>query len=505
MSVLSPPGILTPSTLWVPPRLGTYGDVVNGFATTIGIPRDLEQHRDIDCLASYGAEGRWLTTQVAMLEGRQNGKTKSVALAITLADFFVFNLEPDRIFWTSHKMSTTLDVFNTVLRLIEENPELSKRVKYICKIQSKEHIELHDGSILAFVAREGPGGPRGLNGKRIVFDEALFLTMANMGAFLPTMSSKDNPQVMFISSAGLASSDFLRSLQVRGRRLNDPSLIFIEYKAPGGWDDPGCERGLQCDHIYGNDLNGVCSMDVEENWMMANHALHRGRMRLSVIQDESRTLRATPEGVLEFGRERMGWSELGGVPMDPNHIPKNLWASQTDPKSSIVDEVCFAVDMNPAGTHVSITAGGLRADGSIHFGLIDYIAGTEGVAKRLLDLTDKHETLCGVLWCPDSPIGALRKQFEDAGVFMVDVSMREYTEACGAFRNHIVDGHDAWHTGSRILNEAFEGSVRVVRQEGGWIFGRRKSSGDISPLVGSVLVVKGVDDTRGADPDVYSF
>lgn len=499
MNTLAPPVIQQPSTLWVPERRGTYGDVINGFADEIGIPRDAEQRRDIDCLASYGVGGRWLTLETAIIEGRQNGKTKAVLLSIALADLFIFNLEPDRIVWTAHLMKTTLDTFGRVVQLVDENPLLSCRVREIKKTKTEESVILMDGSRMDFMARQAGSG-RGLSGKRLVFDEALFLTATVMGSLIPVLSSRDNPQINYGSSSGKKESDHLRALQRRGRRLSDPSLIMVEYRAPGGWDAPGCRNGTQCSHLHG-EVDG-CVMDNETYWRMANHAIGAGRMRIEFIRSERRSLCQTPEGVLEFGRERMGWEELGGTSLDPDRIPENLWLAQADPASGITGPVVFSVDMPPSASHTSIGVAGRREDGSIHFGLVAYGRGSHWVAERLSGLVRDHETLCPVMWQPSAPVGALRTELRDAGIEMRDVSPQDYAEACGAMKKHIIDG-DAFHGGTEILDTAFAASERRVLVEGGWVFGRRKSAGDISPLVSVVLAVLGVDQVGASQPSVY--
>lgn len=516
MSTISPPLIQQPSVLWVPERKGTYGDIVNGWADSlVGLPRDAEQRRDIDCLTSYGPGGSWLTLETLIEEGRQNGKTKAVLLTIALADLFLGLGGPDRIFWTAHLMSTALDTFTTVKKLIDNNPELSKRVREVKDSKTKEGVYLHDGSEMLFVARAGGAG-RGFGGKRTVFDEALFLPMTNIGALFPTMSARYNPQISYGASAGVVESDHLRSLERRAMRNNDPSLSAVIYKAPGGWRDPGCARGLKCDHIYENPLNEIsvtrngvtvhgCAMDNESNWKMANHAILAGRMRIQFVRAERRALCQNPEGVLEFGRERMGWTEDGGVAPDPDRIQPGVWTSQTDPSSEPVGDVVFAVDMTPSGSHVSIGMAGKRADGGIHFGVIEHRIGTSWVAERLNDLMEKWDTMCGVLWCPTAPIKALKSELTNASVPLVDVSAQEYAEACGSMKVHLVDRGDAWHRGDRVLNDAYESHVRSVQAEGGWTVGRLKSGPVVSPFVAAILAVKGVDDNAGVEPGVWEL
>ena len=528
MSTLSPPFVQEPSTLWVPDRLGTYGEEVNGWSDDVGIPRDLEQRRDIDCLTSYGPQGRWLTLETAIIEGRQNGKSKAVLMAITLADFFLGFGGPDDIFWTSHRLSTTLEMFTFVKALIEKNATLSRKVRQIVEQRTQEGVILNNGARLWFVARQG-GTARGLGGKRTVFDEELFLQMTSLGDLLPTLSARDSPQVIYGSSAGKRDSLHQQGLRRRGLR-RDPSLIFIEYKAPGSWKEPGCAMGLRCDHIVENPANLVvdengrilagCAMDDPRNWERANHSMLAGRMRPEFVQAERNALCINLDGVLEFGRERMGWPESDDQVTDPDAIQEVDWERQTDPESQVEVEgpIAVAIDMPPGGQWVSISFAGLREDGSVHFGVIrdhmppaqvpKYLASLDAPVSRETEPGEfpglGYELMCAVLWTPSATVGGLRAKLEEEGVAMEDVTELEYSESCGALKTHISAG-TAWHRGTEVLNQAFRDSIRKVRPEGGWIFGRLKSVGDISPLVSSTLAVRGVDKYGERNPGVWSL
>lgn len=509
MSTLSPPIVQVPSTLWVPPRLGSYGPEIIGFCDDIGLPMDAEQRRDIDCMASFGRAGRWLTFESAIIEGRQNGKTLSVVLAVVMADLFLFgDDEPDKLFWTSHLMKTTKSVFKVVQDYIDKNPMLSARVREINTKPSEESVVLTNGSSLDFVARVGGGG-RGLSGKRVVYDETLFLTEEHVGTTMPTLRSRDNPQVMYASSAGKGESAHLRAIQRRGRRGNDPGLILIEYRAPGGWDDPGCQRGIACTHLI---TESGCSLDNEDFWRMGNHAIHRGRMRIDILRNERRSLGDSLAGVLVFGREALGWEELGGESLDPDRIPRAAWERATDPASVPVGPVCFAIDMPPSGDAVAIAAAGRREDGAIHFGVIDYRRGPTGWAiPRLRELMGTHETFCPPLWQPSGPVGALQRDIDgrngDLGALeMTEVSGPDMAKFCGAFKAHLVaDPPTAYHVGSGEGNTAFYSSERLVTGQGAWVWGRRKNGSDICPTVASTLAVGGVDTYGDSEPGVWSF
>jgi hypothetical protein len=208
--------------------------------------------------------------------------------------------------------------------------------------------------------------------------------------------------------------------------------------------------------------------------------------------------------------------------VDPDAIQEVDWERQSDPESQVEVEgsIAVAIDMPPSGDRVSVAVAGLREDGSVHFGVIKYEKGSAWVPKYLASLSravDPEEVLepgefpslgydlmCPVLWTPSATVGALRAKLEEEGVAMEDVTELEYSESCGAFKTHISAG-TAWHRGTEILNAAFLASVRKVRPEGGWIFGRMKSTGDISPLVGSTLAVRGVDKYGERNPGVWEL
>lgn len=475
-----------PSTLWVPERLGSYGPEVVDFADAIGIPMDPEQRRDVDALASYGPRGEWLTPEAGVIEGRQNGKTKAELLPITLADLFGVLGEPDKMFWTSHLMKTSLDTFARVLELIEANAMLSRRVKEIVEAKSEQAIFLNDGSSLEFLARTAGGG-RGLGGKRVVFDEALFLKVDAMGALLPTLRARGNPQINYGSSAGKAESDHLRSLQARGRRGGDPGLILIEYKADGGWDKPGCLLGERCTHIFG--VEG-CFLDNEDGWRQGNHAIGRGRMRIQSLRNERSILCRTANGVLEFGREALGWEELGSETVS-RPIPMALWAKREDPGSLIAGAITIGIEIPPDRHSASIGVAGFRDDGLSHVELAwtgstsDVVAQVVKMTKEqsLLDILDGKVTRPAIVG-DKLALGPLMPAFKAVDIVPVLMGPAELVEACGQLQDDF-ENDKIRHPGQQQLADMLALAVKRGVGDGGWLWGKRLSAaggGDISGI-----------------------
>lgn len=476
--------LVGPAHLWIPDRLGSYGDEAVDLAARAGRELDEDQKLAVDALLSYGPGGRWLTLEAAIIEGRQNGKTGGVLLPVVLADLFLFGA--DRIVWTAHRFKTSRDAFADFDAMIARTPELSRRVKKVTYGTGEECIELMSGATLEFLARSRGGG-RGLGGKRLVLDEALFLSAEAMGALIPTLSARENPQINYGSSAGVGSSDHLRHLRNRGRAGGDPSLIWVEYCAPGGWSEPGCAAGDKCLHSVGTE---GCSLDDEALWAAANHTLGR-RISYDYVRSERRALPPT-----EFGRERLGWFDEVDSESSPVDLTK--WPDLADLESEAQDPVAIAVDTTPDRARSAVVIAGRRPDGRVHGEVIDHRQGTGWVVDRLVELCEKWKP-CVVLLDPAGPAGAFIPDLEDAGIcpkpegdqYLLDiVSTREAAQACGALAD-LVKNDRLRHLAQAELTAAVEGAKwRYVGDAKLW--DRKTSDVDLTPLVGLTLAAHGL-------------
>lgn len=459
---------MAPAYLSVPARVGSYGDEAIDLARMYGRPPDAEQCVAIDAMLSYRPGGRWAALESAVIEPRQNGKTGGIMLPVTLFDLFL--LPPDKIVWTAHLFRTAREAFTDVVGIVDGTPELSRRVKKITYANGEEAIELHSGARLEFLARS-KGGGRGIGGKRVVMDEALFLSAEAMGALMPTLSARSmhgDPHLMFGSSAGVLGSDHLRGLRDRGRKGDDPSLVWVEWCAPGSWDAPGCLLGPECPHTVGTD---GCVLDDETLWRLANPALGQ-RISFDYIRSERRAL--PPE---EFGRERLGWftdpAGVGGVPLE-------AWSECVDEESKPSGRPVFMVDASPGSKSAAIVACMWRPDGLPHLEVVAHGVGTAWVAGRAVEL-QRHRPLDWVI-DPGGPAGALLPELAQAGIEPRQMTTRDLGQACEAFTTAVV-GRGLRHLGDPALARAVVGAGRRDIGDGLWAWSRRKSDTDISPLV----------------------
>lgn len=485
-----PPPFVPPAHLWIPPgRRGSYGDEVVDWSASIGHPVDAEQALAIDAGASYGPGGNYLALEFAVKEGRQNGKTDRVVLPMTLADFFLFRVPV--ITWTSHLMDTSLATFKVVKGLVEGNASLSRRVREVVESKSEQSIVLMSGATFEFRTRVRGGG-RGRTGDIWVADEALFLTGEQMGSRLSTLSSRPNPQVRYASSSEVVESSHLRSLTRRGRSGTDPSLVFVEWCAPGSWKEPGCGQP-QCSHAFGTP---GCTLDREELYHLANHAAGR-RISYAFMRTERRTLPP-----VEFGRERLGWGEDG--PDDGLRHPldsEDYKATAAAAAPAVETSPAFFITIGPDDVAVVAVAAARTDDGRPHVELARRVPAA-GLGPVLADLERD--------W-PGARFGA-GKSGPVAG--MVDgqpglpVNVRLFTaaELAQACRHHERLNKDRAYTHSvdADVDVSFAGAVSKPAGDRLWTWDW-KASANLAAIAAETGALWLLETMPSGEPTVYVF
>lgn len=457
--------ILLPSVNVVAPRVHsvpaysfTSGVEAIELAASAGLKLDQWQQAAVNDILAEAPDGRWSTFEAALVVPRQNGKG-SILEAIELAGLFLFG--EDLIIHSAHEFKTAQEAFLRILSLVQNTPELDRKVHRVRTSHGEEGIELKTGKRLRFLARSNGSG-RGFSCDRLIYDEAYDLPAETVAASLPTLSARPNPQLIYTSSGALDKSDTLRNVMRRGRREAadgvvpelDPNLCYIEYSA-----------------------NPKADLDDVEEWKNANPATESGRIKIEFVAKERSAM-----SEVAFARERLGiLDESKGAAV----IDMELWSQREDVLSSPLDPVAFAIDVNPDSSFASIAVAGRRADGLVHTEVVDRRRGTGWVVDRIEELIEK--------WSPSSvaldggsPAGALLPGFSERDVSIDLVSMGEYGQACQGFKN-MVDEDRMRHKGQSGLTAALEAArKRPLGDSGAWGWHRRDTT-DITPLVACTL------------------
>lgn len=159
---------------------------------------------------------------------------------------------------------------------------------------------------------------------------------------------------------------------------------------------------------------------------------------------------------------------------------EGVWIGCMDRLSQIVGKPEFAVDVAPDGASASIGAAGFRADGLRHYELIECRPGTDWLAARTAQVTAPYGRTVTVARAP-APVAAFVPALEKAGLTVRQIGSAELAAACTALHSFFLE-RQARHIDQPQLNAAAEGAVRAPTGDG-WVWSRRSSAVDISPIV----------------------
>lgn len=457
----------------------TYeGDRAIALAKLVGLNLDpWQQHLLRESMGVDHETGLWSAFEVCWIVSRQNGKSTAL-FARALAGLFL--LRERSITWTAHRYDTAMDAFATMVRLIKETPELRQelaqtRNEGISTTHGDESITLRTGQKIRFKTRTEDGG-RGLGGDLVIIDEVQDAKLNQMAALLPTLGAKPNPQVIYAGSAGGPRSSVLGNLVHRALG-SDASvqlrLYFAQWAADEG-DDPA----------------------APETWAKANPSLG---IHLA-IETMAGFYRQWRFELNYFGMEHLG---IGNYPRPEGEdwvIPSADWLLREDQTSEATTELLLTVDATTDMQWATISLGGYRSDGSIHFGVIAHERGTRWTVHRLAELAHELNITNPVLMDSKSPVAYLLAEYEQIGLDVHAVTPPEWADmtawilAAGTERPE-ADATD-WkpqflHPGQPILTSSLAASK--VRSRGDRVVLSRQT-GDVpsSPFTSGALAAYGV-------------
>lgn len=395
---------------------------------------------------------KWAALEVGIELSRQNGK--SVAKEVRcIAGIYIFGER--RIVYSAHKVETVLDALQRIADALHSDPELKAEVKQVRSGNGKEAIEFYSGQVIRFRTRTAGGG-RGLDGDCVVLDESQALVDDHIGALMPLVSARPNPQLWYGGSAGGKHSTVQASL-VRNCLERKSGLVYWRFVADET-DPPGSPQ----------------------TWAKVNPAVGR-RMTLGAIEAEYNRMSR-----VRFGMERLGIGDYPRAEGEDWVIPRRRWETAEDTDSKMVGSVAFAVEVSWDMLRASIGVAGWRRDGSRHLEVIANEQGTGWVAADLKAYLTKHENL-GVVLDPGGPANVLIGPLRDVGIStdaenLTLLKSGDLTQAYGGLYTGMMSPQPTYrHTGSSVLTGALaDASTRKVGGSTTW---KRAGEADVSPLL----------------------
>lgn len=462
-------GIQSPRISAIPPAVSSTGEEAIELAALAGLVLDPWEAFVLNNALGERADGRWAAFEVGLVVSRQNGKG-AVLEARSLAGLFL--LGERLLVWSAHQFDTSLESFRRLLFLIENTPELSRRVKRVSRSHGEEGIELRGGQRIRFRTRT-KGGGRGFTADCLILDEAMFLPETAHGALLPTLSARPNPQVWYTGSAvdqevhehGVA---FAR-IRERGLRGGDPALAYFEWSLDRDSPAKVDER----------------TATEAASWAQSNPGLGI-RIAAEHVANEQRSMDART-----FAVERLGvgdWPATDGEGRQV--IDLDVFLALTDVESAPLDPVRFACDVTPDRSAAAIAVAGQRSDGRRHIEVVEHKRGTGWVTARLAELVASHKS-GPVILDAAGPAASLLPELAKLEVAVEPVSAKEHAQACGVLFDGV--GQDTLrHLGTPELAAAIKGATRRPLGDA-WAWSRKNSSVDISPLVACTLALWGCE------------
>lgn len=456
-------GVQQPRLHVSPPRVSTAGREASTLAAACGLRLDDWQQLVLDEMCGERADGGWSSFEVGLVVPRQNGKG-SVLEARELAGLFLFGEE--LILHSAHEHKTAIEAYRRIKGLIENTPDLDKLVYHYYGNNANTSIELKDGRRIRFVARSAGSG-RGFTGDLVVLDEAYKLGPREMGALLPTLSARPNPQIIYASSAPWSDSHQLHAVRARAldqlRTGEQSRLCYLEWSVDG-------------------DLIDVRDPEL---WGQANPALG---IRIS-DQFIASEVNAMPESM--FLRERLGVPDAPVLDSDGVFGP-SAWLEVKDAQSRIDgNQVAVGVDMNPDRSFVSLAVAGVRADGLGHIELVVREPRADTLIESLVRLSESVQLISPVMVDVASPAASLTRLMESNGLKVKELDTRSVSRACGVMFDAVTN-NEVRHRGQPLLDSAVFGAARSFQADT-WRWSRRRGDGDISPLVAATLALWGLD------------
>ncbi len=420
---------------------------------------------------SFGerADGKWAAFEVGLCVPRQNGKG-AILEAMELAGLFL--LGERLIIHSAHEFATSQEAFRRLEALIQDTPELHRRVKGrggYRHSHGDEGIHLRSGQRIQFRTRT-KGGGRGFTGDRVILDEAMILAEAFHGALMPTVSARSingNPQVVYTGSAV-------------DQMIHEHGLVFSRVRARGveGKDEGLAYFEWSVDSESPDALNLADAADPDL-WYEANPGLG---IRIAPSHVE-RERKAMAHRTFAVERCNVGdWPAPDGS--DERPIDPEEWANLVDRESEVLDPVWFALDVPPDRSWGSIGAAGKRRDGLSHLEVVDRRSGTGWMVDRACELVANHGS-AGVVVDGKGPAGSLVPELEARGVAVRVVNAAEHAQGCGLLVD-AVNQETVRHLGTDELSAAVKGATKRPLGDA-WAWARRSSTVDISPLVACTL------------------
>lgn len=446
----------------VPRAKNSLGDAAVELAASFGLFLDPWQQdvlRDT-CQVSDtpGSKGqlRWAAFECGLAVPRQNGKG-AILEARELAGALLFGER--LIVHSAHEFKTAKEAMRRLEHLLLQAGEPYRANRS----HGEESLEFKKtGARVMFQTRTKAAG-RGLSGDLIILDEAMILSSDAVGALLPTMSARPNPQLWYTGSAvdQMIHANGLVFASVRERGLSgvDDSLCWLEWSCADDAD-----------------------IDDPAQWLIANPGVGH-RITVEHIRNERRALLHQPK---VFAVERCGvgdWPTLGDA---KSEIPGDRWDEFRVDDPALVGSRTIAVHRSRDRRFWSIAAAQRTSDDRVHVEIGPLCEGSHtDVAEYLVDRVGQWNPVSLTIDRRSAAM-VLEPLLLDAGIEPTVTNSVDLSLACGGFLDDVLAGR-VTHSGQGSLTAAVACAVKRDLPGGGFAWDEGADGVTTAPLVAATL------------------
>lgn len=416
---------------------------------------------------------------------RQSGKTKWAAARVTtqallpeydLTDLIGGAVQSQHIGYLAQHRAAAVAKWEEIAEIIMESP-LAELVARLRRANGEQTLDFTNGSWFRPVTPNRTGA-RGLDLDLAIVDEALAHPVSLLSALRPTMAQRDGStlgigaQLVILSSAGDEDSELLDRMTELGR------AAVLDPKSRRCWMEWSAEP--DCDHLS------------EAVWRSTIPTL------------------GVPEGIgIEFLRseaasmpEQIFRQEYLCIPLRSGSttvISAEVWAACERADVIVpVDGQVLAIDITPERNGAALVAAG-GVGGYVAVEVIEARDGVDWVLDRTVEVAERWNA--PVALDVVGPAASLIPSLEGRGVTVLPMGTKDATAAAAAFYDGVL-ARRVTHLGDWRLTDAVAGaSKRAVGDR--WLWDRRRSGVNISPLVAASLAVWGVAKGEGGVPSIH--
>lgn len=473
------------------------GDQVITLAKRAGSNQMPWQCGAIRGISSKTPAGTWVHNTCILLVPRQNGKSE-ILVAIILYRIFVLD---ETVVYTAHEWKSAQPVAERLIEMIESRPWLDARVEKKLNSQGEARVVLSGPFDPAHPNLDSKGKPkvgkvvfrtrsakagRGLDEvDTLIYDEAFDVSDSSVASLNPTQDAAKDPQVIYASSP-VNKDEHPNGVQLSALRhaalqRDDPTMFLAEFRAPEGSDreDPKT-------WALGNPSYGVIKNERKMRNLMSNMKTPRGQKNFDV----------EALGIGDYYTfEQLVEDTITVVDLD-------YMATLRDDRPELLGKSCVAIDASNDVTNRTWTVSvAVRTERGVH-GEVGY-SGPATVAQMVEFVTEvvERNNPLAVIVDPRSAAGVLIQPLTEAGTEPEEMTATKVAAATQGFLQRVDDGVFTHDGDERLLDALAVARLREIG-DGGIAWAKRKSEGDISPLVSMSNAVWGLFefDVKAAPP-----